>query len=36
MRATADPRVELIAELMFGPPAREDAITEAEELEFSE
>ena len=36
MRATDDPRVEQIAELMLEPPAREDAIEHAEGLEFSE
>jgi putative phosphoesterase len=35
MRATDDPRVEQIVELMLEPPAREEAIEHAESLEFS-
>jgi len=35
MRATDDPRVEQIVEMMFEPPAREDAIEHAERLVFS-
>jgi len=35
MRATDDPRVEQIVELMLSPPSREEAIEHAEGLEFS-
>ena len=35
MRATGDPRVEQIVEMMLEPPPREDAIEHAERLEFS-
>ena len=35
MRATDDPRVEQIVELMLNPPPREDAIENAERLVFS-
>jgi len=35
MRATDDPRVEQIVELMLSPPSREEAIERAEGLEFS-
>jgi putative phosphoesterase len=35
MRATEDPRVDQIVELMLGPPPREEAIEQAERLVFS-
>ena len=35
MRATHDPRVEVIAELMLEPPPREEAIEHAERVVFS-
>ena len=35
MRATDDPRVEQIAEMLLEPPTREEAIEHAESLEFS-
>jgi hypothetical protein len=36
MRATGDPRVDEIVELMLEPPARDGAIEHAESVEFSE
>jgi len=36
MRATDDPRVETIVELMLQPPSREEAIEHAEDVVFSE
>ena len=35
MRATDDPRVEVIAELMLNPPSREEAIEDAERQVFA-
>ncbi len=35
MRATGDPRVEVIVELMLDPPSREEVIEDAERLVFS-
>ena len=35
MRATEDPRVDQIVELMLEPPPREEAIDQAERLVFS-
>lgn len=35
MRATEDPRVDQIVELMLEPPPREEAIEQAERLVFS-
>jgi hypothetical protein len=36
MRATDDPRVETIVELMLQPPSREEAIEHAEEVVFTD
>ena len=36
MRATGDPSVEQIAEMLLQPPTREEAIAHAEEVEFAE
>jgi len=36
MRATGDPRVETIVELMLRPPPRDEAIAHAEQVVFSE
>ena len=35
MRATDDPRVELIVELMREPPSRDDVIADAEQCVFA-